>query len=278
MVETPDVVVPMEDLPDPMSINFLFKATNVSGATVYVGVELLTPPAGWANYAEVHCGSLGVGIDDYFLFNQPTRTKPVTGTTEAVTLRVTYYSDSGYSVEINHEDIAYTYTYVDFSDLVTYNVVDDDTFEADLEGWTKTDEVGATTLERDTGKAKSGVASMKHSGFADGEVGYAKKSFVISNVGSAFIRIWLNFHAYSDDHEWIIELITDAGELVTKRTLPIAMDGTPKCGSEICDQWVCVGAKIPVNGSYEVRLRALDEVGTSDYINYDDIRVIETAV
>ena len=279
MVETPDVVVPMEDLPDPMSINFMYKATNVSGAPVYVSAQLVTPPAGWADYAERQCGVLAVGEDDYFLFATPTRTKPATGTTEVVTLRVTYYSDAGYSVELNHEDIAYTYTYVDFTDLVTYNVVDDDDFEIDLEGWTKVDEVGTTTLLRDSTKARTGIASMKHDSFTDGEIGYATKSFTIGNITSAFIRIWLNAYIAVGTHEYIIELITDAGELVTKRTLPLAMDGSPKCGSEITDQWLCVAAKIPVNGTYEVRLRILCEDGsTSDDINYDDIRVIETAV
>jgi len=280
MVETPDVVAPMEGLPDPMSINFTFKATNVSGVVVYVGVQLVSPPEpAWTDFSEVHCGSLGVGEDDYFLFDTPKRTKPATGTTEVVTLRVTYYSDAGYSVELNHEDIAYTYTYVDFTDAGTYNVVDDDTFETDLEGWTKVDEVGSTVLTRDTAKARTGIASMKHYSVADGEVGYATKSFTISDVGSAFIRIWFNLFVNDAACEYILELITDAGESVTKRTLPIAMDGTPKCASEICDQWLCVAAKIPTNGTYEVRLRVLCEDGVNaDTINYDDIRVIETTV
>jgi len=282
MVETPDVVVPMESLPDPMSINFLYKATNVSGASVYVSAQLITPPAGWADYAERQCGELGVGVDDYFLFATPTRTKPATGTTEVVTLRVTYYSDAGYSVELNHEDIAYTYTYVDFDDAVTYNVVDEDTFEVDLEGWTGVVEVGTPNLVRDTAKARTGIGSMKHGNFETASVGYATKSFIISNIASAFIRVWLLIDMYYLTYEHIVELITDAGGIVEKRTLPIAMDGTPKCGTEIVDQWLCVAAKIPVNGTYEVRLRGLCEVAhpTSDYLQvyYDDIKVIETVV
>jgi len=278
MVETPDVVVPMEDLPDPMSITFLYKATNVSGATVYVGVQLITPPAGWANFAEVHCGGLGVGTDNYFLFNTPTRTKPVTGTTEVVTLRVTYYSDSGYSVELNHEDIAYTYTYVDFNDLVTYNVVDEDTFEVDLEGWSRVEEVGDWYLVRDTSIARTGLASMQLRSTDLPAIGYARKDFVISNIAAAFIRIWLYYDYKSATQEGILELITDAGEVVTKRTLPLAIDGSPQCGSEICSQWLCVAAKIPVNGSYQVRLRMLPEAYDFHYCYFDDIKVIETAV
>ena len=279
MAEAPDVVVPMEELPDPMHINFLYKATNISGAIVYVTAQLVTPPAGWASYAEMQMGSLGIGVDDYFLFDTPTRTKPATGTTETVTLRVTYYSDAGYSSEVNHEDFAYTYTYVDFTDTGTYNVVDDDTFEIDLESWTKTDEVGSTSQLRDTAKARTGVASMKHYHFTDGEIGYLSKSFTISNITSAFIRIWLNLYVQQTYYEYVLEFITDAGAVDTKRTLPIAMDGAPKGGAEITNQWLAVAAKIPVNGTFEVRLRMKCESGyTIDTINYDDIRVIETKV
>jgi len=282
MVETPDVVVPMESLPDPMSINFLYKATNVSGASVYVSAQLITPPAGWADYAERQCGALAVGEDDYFIFATPTRTKPATNTTEVVTLRVTYYSDAGYSVELNHEDIAYTYTYVDFDD-VSYTVVDEDTFEVDLEGWTKVDEVGATTLTRGATKARTGIASMNHDGFSAGEVAYATKSFTIGAVTRAFIRIWVYFDIKQettspyDNTELITQLITDAGGLVLTRTLPLAMDTGAKCGSEICQQWLCVAAKLPVDGVYEVRLRTLMEyVGLFYGIYYDDIKVVQS--
>jgi len=269
--------LPMEGLADPMRIDFTFKAVNATANPIWVGAQLVSPPAGWANYGEMHMGSLAIGEDDYFLYDTPTRTKPATGTTEAVTLRITYYSDAGYSTELNHEDIAYTYTYVDFNDTGTYNVVDDDTFETDLEGWTKTDEVGNTSLARDTTKARTGVASMKHSGFDGGDISYLSKSFTISNVTSAFIRIWFNLYLTSTIREYVLELITDAGAASVKRTLPIAMDGTPKGGTEIADQWLCVAAKIPTNGTYEVRLRTSCEIGTSsDKINYDDIRVIET--
>jgi len=282
MVETPDVVVPMESLPDPMSINFLYKATNVSGAPVYVSAQLITPPAGWVDYAERQCGELGVGVDDYFLFATPTRTKPATNTTEVVTLRVTYYSDAGYSVELNHEDIAYTYTYVDFDD-VSYTVVDEDTFEIDLEGWEKVDEVGSSTLTRDTTKVRTGIASMKQDGFTAGEVSYATKSFTIGAVTRAFIRIWVDFEMRKstatpyNDCELITQLITDAGDVVEERILPLAMNTSAQCGSEICEQWLCVAAKLPVDGTYEVRLRTLIElIGTFYGIHYDDIKVVQS--
>lgn len=271
----PDVVIPMEGLAAPMPIQFPFKAVNRTAATVYVSAQLVAPPAGWANYAEQQCGTLLVGIDDFFLFSTATRTKPATNTTENVTLRVTYYSDA-YITEINHDDITYTFTYVDFDDA-GYNVVDLDTFETDLEGWTDVDEAtgtGYNTLRRSTTLSRTGVASMTHGDFGVNQYSYAKKSFTIANLTRAFIRIWAYFDMATTD-ELVLEIITDALSVSQKRVLPISMDATPKCGSEICKQWICFAAKLPVNGTYEVRLRGRCESGNMD-IYYDDIKVVES--
>jgi len=269
----PDVVIPMEGLAAPMPIQFPFKAVNRTAAQVYVGVQLVTPPAGWASYAEQQCGTLLAGTEDYFLFSTPTRTKPATNTTENVTLRVTYYSDA-YTTEINHDDITYTFTYVDFDDA-SYNVVDEDTFEVDLEGWANVNEAGSLSLARSTTLSRTGVASMNQSGVAAGEIGYAKKSFTIANLTRAFIRFWVYFDMDSTE-EQILTVITDALNVSQKRVLPISMDAVPKCGSEICKQWICVATKLPVNGTYEVRLRATGESGSPVATYYDDIKVVES--
>lgn len=278
------MVIPMEDLADPMEIRFTFKVTNIDDIPIYVKSELNNPPAGWVETDEQH-GVLAVGTDDYFLNDNCTRTKPATDTEENVVLKISYYSDSGYSNLLSTESITYTITYVDFTDG-SYAVVDDDTFEVDFESWTKTDEVGSSSVARTTEMSRSGVASMKHYGFLDGEVGYLSKSFTISNVTRAYIRIWLWFRPNTNYYfrEAIIELITDAGGVSQKRTLPIAMDYQPKGGTEICGQWICIGAKIPVNGTYEVRLRVLAELvaytGPDTLLQgmlfYDDIRVVES--
>jgi len=269
----PDIVIPMEELADPMPMYFSFKAANVTGATVYVGAKLVTPPEGWAGDSEQQCGTLAANTEDYFLFNTPTRTKPVTNTTESVTLRVTYYSDA-YTTEINHDDIIYTFTYVNFNDG-SYNVVDEDTFEVDLEGWTNVDEAGSASLARSTTRSRTGVASMRHYNISTGEVAYAKKSFTIANLTRAFIRIWAWFYMATTD-ELVLEVITDAKNVSQKRVVPVPMDATPKCGTEVAQQWVCIAAKLPVNGTYEVRLRARCDYASSKEIYYDDIKVVES--
>ncbi len=269
-----EMVVPMENLADPIPIDFTFKCTNTDDATIYVKCELVSPPAGW-NGAAQQMGSLGIGIDDYFLCDAYTRDRPANLTEETIDFKISYYSDVGYANLITSETLEYEITFVDFND-VGFNVVDDDTFEVDLEGWTKVDEVGSTGLDRYTFKSRTGVASMRSTGWWAGEICYATKSFTIGAVTRAFIRVWF----YVDmpaGYETMFEVITDAGGVSQTRTLKIAMDGTPIGGTEICEQWICVGLKMPVNGTFEVRLRNSVEVcPATKNLYFDDIRVVES--
>lgn len=57
------------------------------------------------------------------------------------------------------------------------------------------------------------------------------------------------------------------------------MDGSPIGGTEIKDQWICLGLKIPVNGTYQVKLRiAAEAVAVSQglAIFFDDIRFVQS--
>lgn len=268
-----EMVVPMENLADPLPIDFTFKCTNTDDIIIYVKCELVTPPAGWNGVAQ-QLGSLGVGVDDYFLCDNYTRDRPANLTEETLDFKISYYSDVGYSVLITSETLEYEITYVDFNDA-GFNVVDDDTFEVDMEGWSKTDETGATGLARSTSISRTGVAGLMYYDLHSNDVTYAKKSFTIGDVTRAFIRIW-HYHDGEGADEWILEIITDAGEIVQKRTLSLAMDAAPVGGAEIMKQWICSGLKLPVNGTYEVRLRLLIESGIAEMVIFDDIRVVES--
>jgi len=281
-----EVVIPMDGMPDPMPIDFPFKATNVGDSSIWVTAELVNPPSGWSNYSAQQLGELQAGVDDYFLFDTPQRSKPTTGTTEQVTLRVKFYSDSGYTNLINQDDVVFEFTYVDFEDTDEYDVVDDDTFELDTEGWQKVDELGSSSFGRDTGVSRTGTASLQHKlGTNNSSTGvyHLKKSFTIDNRAAAYIRVWLQARRGDLTPEFILEVITDAEDVVQKRVIPIAMDRSPRGGTEIFEQWLCIGAKLPTNGTYEVRLRPRCEYchrytnsNQYTYIYYDDIRVIET--
>lgn len=270
----PEMVVPIEDLADPMPIRFAFKATNIDVITIYVQSDLFNPPAGWAGAAENH-GSLAVGVDDYFLNDNCTRTKPANLTEETVTLRIRYYNDAGYANLIKTETVDITITYVDFNDA-GFTVVDTDTFEVDLEGWARTDVVGATVADRVTTKSRSGVASMRHYGFASGEVSYAYKSFNIGNVTRAFIRVWFQVVFDVASGEAVLQLITDAGG-AGERTATVAMDKAPLGGASLDSVWLCVGLKVALNGAKVVRLYISCETSTlSTAFYYDDIKVVQS--
>ncbi len=273
-----EMVIPMEDLNDPMPIRFTFKVSNLDDAAIWVKSGITGAPAGWNLGADEQHGTLGIGIDDYFLNDNNTRDKPADGSSDSITLRITYYSDAGYSSAISFEEITYDITYVDFTD-VRYAVVDDDTFETGVEGWALTNTIGTTTMARSVALSRTGVASLKHGALTLATVSYLSKSFTISGggVAEAYIRFWINFFS-SSTPEVILEIITDAGEVSNIRTLPIAMDYAPKGGTEMISQWLCIGAELPVNGTFQVRLRAKVEVSFAEVppgIFYDDIRVVE---
>ena len=108
------------------------------------------------------------------------------------------------------------------------------------------------------------------------DVVYAKKSFTIGAVTQAFIRVWMWIEANSQT-EIILEIITDTGGVSQTRTLAIPFDWNPKGGTKVCDQWVVTALKMPVNGTYEVRLRIrVESMNLNQPVNWDDIRVVES--
>ena len=76
-------------------------------------------------------GSLSVGVDNYVLNDDYTRTKPPTVTEETLTFRILYHSDSSHTVLVSYEEISYIVIYTDFTDA-SFTVINNDRFEADL--------------------------------------------------------------------------------------------------------------------------------------------------
>ena len=278
---TEEIVIPMEGLPADMPIDFTFKAVNVGADTIYIGAELVDPGAAWSNYDEMDMGALGAGQDDYYIFDSPTRTKPATGTTETINLRVNFYSDFVGGTIINQDVIPFNLTFIDFNDA-GYTVLEDNDFEIDTEGWEVVNESGSSSFGRTTSKSRTGIASIYHRLNSSTYRGYIHKSYDIpATATKAYIRVWLQF-TRSCSPEFIYEFITDAGEVVKKRVISNAIDYNPNGGSEIFDQWMVLAAELPVNGTYDVRLRFrcesdcyhYDHGDRRLYVYYDDIRVI----
>ena len=258
-----EIVVPIESLDANPPIPFTFKAENVFNVPIEVYAQLLRDtgtanPTGWSPPLEKDFGSLGVGAENYFLYDVTRRTSlPATDFVEYVLFRIRYEASPGglpVPREINKDDIRYTNTYIDF-DSVTYVLVDLDTFEADLEDWTLVDEVGATVLDRSQVQRRNGLWSMRHSAIDNADVAYLTKDFVIGAVSKAYIRVPVFFEV-TDQEKVTFEIITDAGDVVKKRTQGHAIAASPVEGSKITGMWLYLGAEIPVDGTYEVRLRA----------------------
>jgi len=278
-----EIVVPIETLDAYANIPFTFKAKNVFNVPIDVYAQSLSEgagsPSGWNAPKHKHFGSLGVGAENYFLYDFSQRSSlPATDTVEYLLFRIRYLGSPGgvpQPREISKDDVRYTNTYIDFDDG-SYVLVDEDTFETDLDGWAKVDEVGATVLDRSQVQRRNGSWSMRHSAIDNTDVAYLTKSFVIGAVSKAYIRVPVFFEV-TDQEKVTFEIITDAGDVVKKRTQGHAIAASPVEGSKITGMWLYLGAELPVDGTYEVRLRATCESGAALEIFYDDIKVITKA-
>jgi len=274
-----EIVIPMDCLDDLLlQIQFTFKALNIIAVPINVSADL-TDLTGWNKPRGVGFGQIGVGDEKYCLYDVAQRTsKPATDTVENPRLTISYSAALGgvpATRGVNNELIWYKLTWIDF-DSVTYALVDLDTFEADLEDWTKVDEVGATVLDRSQLQVRNGAWAMRHSAIDNADVAYLTKSFVIGAVSKAYIRVPVFFEV-TDQEKVIFEIITDAADVVNKRTQQHAIAASPAGDSKITGMWLYLGAEIPVDGTYEVRLRATCESGAALEIFYDDIKVVTKA-
>ena len=72
-----------------------------------------------------------------------------------------------------------------------------------------------------------------------------------------------------------MEVWTDAGG-GSERIMMVLFDDVPKGGTEVCMQWVVAALKVPVNGTYECRIRVRLEANALDTMYFDYIRVVES--
>lgn len=245
----------IDGLPDPFIVYFPVLVHNGHTATIYVGAVLVSPPAGWTD-SEDQLGSVAIGANLYAEKDNATRDTPTAGTNETVTLRTNYYSDAAYSALIGYDEWEFT---IYWESVAAGTVDDTDDFETNLEGWTKTDEVGTTILGRSSVRSYSKTYSMYHYGIGDLEIGYVSKTVKIGAGSRAYIFGYLQAE-YTGSSGISLEIIT-----------PVETIFVPLCSP---NRWSRFGARLNPGASNEVRLRAKGRHLTADSIWYDLIRWI----
>jgi len=281
-----EVVIPMDRIlvGGWIPVTLPFRVKNIGNQQMRVRASMSGLSGGFSNY---DVGWIGAGQEKDVVFDDVLRrgSKPATDTEEEATLTLEYYikgfdsSDPDKERLVNWEKVRYKLVYVDFNDD-SYEVVDEDTFEEDLEGWTKVDVNGDTSVQRSSEHAElsTGQWAMRHFDIGPGDEAFLSKNFTIGDVEKAYIRVCVWGLWDCDDARFLLELITDAGNVSKRRVVPIPLTSRNKVGrppgGDPRGSWSYFGAKLPVNGTYEVRLRVKGITGNVE-LWYDDIKVVQ---
>jgi hypothetical protein len=137
----PDVYYDTEGLTGTIQANMPIAISNAESVTLWFKAELVSPPADYISYSQ-HLGSLAASISGYFIFtftrNMPTLTDGELD--EALTIRVTAYTDSGYSVLYGHADSLATIHFFNSYDPA-WTMLYHDTFDdGTVQSWVAGDE------------------------------------------------------------------------------------------------------------------------------------------
>ena len=127
----PDICMDYKALADPFETRIPIAITNTETYELWFIVELVSPPAGYTEYSK-QLGSVGSGASVYKFFKFK-RARPASKVTDDLTLRITAYTDAGYTTEYGYKDYAVKYYLFDRDDLT---LVDADNFDdGTVQGW-----------------------------------------------------------------------------------------------------------------------------------------------
>lgn len=248
-------VMDYNGLADPFTMKTQIGITNTYTAILYFKAELMTPGANYTNYS-VQLGSIGAGLSDYKAFTFD-RALPGAKVTDNLTLRLTAYTDAGYSSELCHDEFAVPFYMFDHTALA---LVDHDTFdtEEDFEGWA-VDGSNVSIIQKTDYYINAPYSLAGISGNISYTVYGAKKTFVVGAVTEAFIVL----HYYK---------ISDAGVRY------ISVDGKSVIPTIVLleypiSKWYRLCFKIPVNKSVEIKL-GMTAANTTTSQRYDDVWVV----
>jgi len=153
---------------DPMSIDFAVDAMNRSNITLYAVARLSPAPENAGKWDMTETDAIPLNPNEKkTLVIQAMRELPSDGESEYVDIYVDYYSDEQQTNLVKTVHVAHEY--LEYRDTDAWEVIDEDNFETDLEGW---NDVNAG-LERDDTFAFEGSYSIKlNSGVTQDEKGF----------------------------------------------------------------------------------------------------------
>jgi len=132
----PDVYFDIQGLPDPFEVRIPIGITNNETIGLYFRAELVTPPAGYSNYVK-DLGFVGAGSSAYkvFTFNRAQPTLVDGELDEALTLKISAYTDAAYTDLYGEATFDFTIHYFDHTDPAWTELYHDNFDDGTLQGW-----------------------------------------------------------------------------------------------------------------------------------------------
>jgi len=269
----PDAYVDIVDTVDPMPIILKFSFQNSEGLTLYVKVELLSAPEGYS-MEPVEAGSVDDGsiIDFTAVLN---RSKPSGADfmeiEEVVTLRVSTYTDSGYTALYEYIDVDITVHIIN-SDHASWNkVLEVDFDDGSLDGLTSVKEIISGCLDSFSAHIfddvyfsppySAGIDVYLYNCIGNANVGY-KFVVDVSSYSKAFLVFYarVSSNVYKGIH---VVFTTPSGEKAYYADV------------DTVDKWFKVVVPIPLDAS-EVKVMAYINTSTIGhfYFYLDSIKVV----
>jgi len=132
----PDVYFDVQGLPDPFEVRLPISITNNETMGLYFRAELVAPPAGYTNYVK-DLDLVGAGSSAYkvFAFNRAQPTLTAGELDEALTLKISAYTDAAYTDLYGDATFDFTIHYFDHTDPAWTELYHDNFDDGTLQGW-----------------------------------------------------------------------------------------------------------------------------------------------
>ena len=240
----PDIYIDISEEDDPVKPAITLEIYNGSDADLYIK---LVPegPETWT-FTPKELGLVPAGEKKtFYIEDWGQRPLPGEELTELITLKLEAYLDSGYSEYVGAvtKDL-----YVHFIDMSGYNVIDDDDFTEDTEGWSGGVLSSTHYVTPPNSLLKSDTlwdATTYSACSTDAATPLVNKTFTIPDVPKAFLSLYARV-----EHD---ELPANAE--LTKAVVQVYVNDTLVAEVPALDRWVKIVTPIPTNMDVTVKVK-----------------------